>query len=422
MSRRVVVAGAGIVGACCALALQRDGHPVVLVDAGEPGGEQAASYGNGAWLSPASVVPMSLPGTWRKVPGWLLDAEGPLTLRWRALPALAPWLWRFLRAGARVARVEASARALSALLRDAPERHAALAAQAGVSDLVVKAGLVYAYPERVAFEAEALAWRLRRDNGVVWDELDARALAERLPALGPSYRFGVRVAAGAHCLDPGAYVAALARLVVARGGELVRARVRGFDAPGGRLRAVRTEHGVLDCDAAVIAAGIGSASLARAAGDAVPLASERGYHVVVAAPGFTLASPVMPSDGKMANTSTRAGLRLAGQVELAAVDAPPDWRRADILLAHARRAYPALAALPARSEGMPRWLGHRPSTPDGLPVIGPAHGIAGIVHAFGHGHVGLAAAPATADLVAELVGGRASGIDPAPYAAARFRR
>ena len=50
-----------------------------MLEPGAPGGEQAASYGNGAWLSPASVLPMSMPDLWKKVPGYLLDPVDPLT-------------------------------------------------------------------------------------------------------------------------------------------------------------------------------------------------------------------------------------------------------------------------------------------------------------------------------------------------------
>src|SRR5579875_2984674 len=112
MSLHVVVTGAGIVGAASAIELLRDGHRVTILEPGEPGGEQAASYGNGAWLSPSSVVPMSLPGIWRKVPGFLADPLGPLAIRWSYLPRLLPWLRRFLAAGSSVAKVEAVARAL----------------------------------------------------------------------------------------------------------------------------------------------------------------------------------------------------------------------------------------------------------------------------------------------------------------------
>ena len=88
----VVVIGAGIVGAATAIELLRDGHRVTILEPGEPGGEQAASYGNGTLLNPSSVIPMSSPGIWRKVPGWLADPLGPLAIRWRYLPRLLPWL------------------------------------------------------------------------------------------------------------------------------------------------------------------------------------------------------------------------------------------------------------------------------------------------------------------------------------------
>ncbi len=414
----VGVIGAGIVGATVALELLRDGHRVTLLDAAEAGGEQAASYGNGAWLSPGSVVPMSTPGLWKKVPGYLLDPGGPLVIRWRALPHLLPWLLRFVRAGYSVTRVEATARALSALLHDAPRQHQRLAFEAGVPELVQQRGLLVLYPDREALAAEALSWRLRRDNGVAWTELEGAALRELAPDIDPRYRLGLHITAGAHCLDPGAYVAAIVRHAIALGAQWQRTRATGFVFADGRLRALRTADGDFACERAVIAAGIGSAALAREVGDAVPLASERGYHVVLTDSTIRLPVPVMPSDGKMAMTRTRAGLRVAGQVELSSVQAAPDWRRADILLRHARRLFPSLP--PQQAEALPRWMGHRPSTPDGLPVIGRSVAFADVVHAFGHGHVGLAAAPATASLVAELLSGRPPSIDPRPYRCGRF--
>lgn len=423
VSRRghAVVIGAGIVGVCCALALLRDGWCVTLLEPGEPGGEQAASYGNGAWLSPASVVPMSMPGLWKKVPGYLLDRDGPLVIRWRALPRLAPWLLAYLRAGATVPRVEATARALAALLLDSPQRHEELAARAGVGRLVQRRGLLYAYPDRMAFEAERLAWRLRRDNGVDWQEWDEKALRARVPALASRYRFGAWVAAGGNCLDPGAYVAALATQAVREGASLHRGRASGFEWADGRLVAVTLDGDApLPCDLAVVAAGIASKALARAAGDRVLLESERGYHVELPQAPLELPMPVMPSDGKMANISLAGRFRISGQVELAGVEAPPDWRRAEVLLRHARRTYDALADLPPDTPER-RWMGHRPSTPDGRPVIGTSRRSAQVLYAFGHGHVGLAAAPITGQLVADLAAERAPMRDLTPYRPDRFR-
>ena len=420
----VAVIGGGVVGLCCAASLLRDGHRVTLVEPGEPGGRHGASFGNGAWLSPASVVPMSMPGLWRRVPGFLADPLGPLTIRPSALPRLAPWLLRFLLAGATVGRVERTARALAPLLAASPERHAALASEAGVPELIRRDGLLYAYPSRADFAAEALGWRLRGDNGVEWTELDAPALHALVPTLSRHYGFGVLVGAGGHCTDPGAYLAALAEHLTRLGMATRRARARGFAIRDGALAAVLVEGGEVPCTRAVVAAGIRSAPLARAAGDRIPLAAERGYHAVVAGATAGPPLPVMPSDGKQANTPTRAGLRVSGQVELAAVDAPPDWRRAAVLLAHALDSYEGLrdevGPVDRPNTRVGTWMGHRPSTPDGLPVIGLASRYPDVIYAFGHGHVGLAAAPATAALVAALASG-APVPEAEPYSPRRFR-
>jgi D-amino-acid dehydrogenase len=410
----VVVIGAGVVGAATAIELQRDGHRVTILEPGEPGGEQAASYGNGTLLNPSSILPMSSPGIWRKVPGWLADPLGPLAIRWRYLPRLLPWLTRFLRAGATEARVAMTARALRPLLLNAPELHRRLAEEAGVGELISRQGMLSVFPSRAEFAAEEMEWRLRRENGVRWLELSADELRQREPTLSRRYTFGVLVEENGQCRDPGAYVAALVRHAVAQGAELRRARALGFRIEGARLLAVLTDSGEIAADRAVIAAGARSHVLAAAAGDRVPLETERGYHAVIADPGITPRYPVMPSDGKMACVMTPQGLRLAGQVELAGLDAAPNWRRAEVLRDFARRVFPDVPAdLPASRVKV--WMGHRPSTPDGLPCIGPASGCPDIVYAFGHGHVGLTAAAATGRLVADLISGRQPAIDIAPF-------
>lgn len=415
-----VVIGAGIVGACTALALQRAGHQVTILDPAPPGGEQAASYGNGCWLSPMSVVPPAMPGLWKKVPGFVADPLGPLAIRWRYLPRVLPWLARYLLSGWTEARVQRTAHALRAMLRNAPALHAELAAEAGVPELIQRRGLMYVYPSRAEFEAEAMAWRLRANTGIRWIELSADEMRQREPQLDRRYGFGVLVEEGGHCLDPGAYVAALVAQARAQGAALRQDAATGFRIEGGRLRAVRTAAGEIAADRAVIAAGARSRALAAAAGDPVPLETERGYHAMIE--GETAIgprTPLMPSDGKMSITLTRRGLRCAGQVEIAGLEAAPNWKRAEILRDHLLRSFPDLPRdLPA--ERVKLWMGHRPSMPDGLPCLGPARATADVVHAFGHGHVGLVAGPRTGRLVAQLLGGQAPEIDLAPYDPRRF--
>ena len=414
-----VVIGGGILGACTALELLRVGHRVTIVEPGMPGGEQAASYGNGCWLSPMSVIPPAMPGLWRKVPGFLADPLGPLAIRWSYFPRVLPWLLRYLASGWTEARVLRTAQALRSLLQGSPALHAALAEAAGVGPLIERRGLMYIYPSRAEYEAEAMAWRIRRQVGVDWIELSAEELRQREPELDRRYGFAALVEEGGHCRDPGAYVAALVALAEAEGAQRVAARATGFRIEGGRLRAVRTEAGEVAADRAVIAAGAHSRPLALAAGNAVPLETERGYHAMIEGAEVGPRTSLMPSDGKMSVTMTARGLRCAGQVEIAGLAAAPNWKRAEILRDHLLRSFPALPRdLPA--ERVKVWMGHRPSMPDGLPCIGPARATADIVHAFGHGHVGLVAAPRSARLVAQMLAGEPTEIDAKPFDPCRF--
>jgi D-amino-acid dehydrogenase len=316
--------------------------------------------------------------------------------------------------------VARTAVALRAILRDAPALHAALAAEAGVPELIRRTGLMYVYPDRAAFEAEAMAWRIRRDVGIRWLELSADEMRQREPELDRRYGFGVLVEEGGHCLDPGAYVAALVQLAEVQGARRVAARATGFRIAGGRLQAVRTEAGgEIPADRAVIAAGAHSRALAAAAGDPVPLESERGYHAMIEGADVGPRTPLMPSDGKMSITMTRRGLRCAGQVEIAGIEAAPNWKRAEILRDHLLRSFPGLPRnLPA--ERVRVWMGHRPSMPDGLPCLGPSRATPDVVHAFGHGHVGLVAGPRTGRVVAQLLAGTTPEMDLSAYDPRRF--
>ncbi|CAN7501572.1 NAD(P)/FAD-dependent oxidoreductase [Bosea sp. LjRoot237] len=417
----VAVIGTGIVGLCAALEIQRAGHHVLLIEPGEPGGRQAASYGNATWINPGAIMPISLPGLWRKVPGFLFDRTGPFTVRWRDLPQLAGWLAQFVAAGRDWERIALCARQRYPLCRDTVSSHRTYAAEAGASHLIRQEGLIYVYPDRSAFTAESRIWSMRREFGIRFSEIEESELRRLQPALSPAYSFGARLDDAGQIADPGAYCAALARLLEARGAERFATRAIGFVIEGSRLNAVATDRGALACDCAVIAAGIGSDALARLAGDRVPLIAERGYHVIIPEPGVELGAGLMPSDGQMGVVSTPQGLRIAGQVELADPTAPPDWRRADILLGYARKMFPELVER-FDAARVDRWMGNRPSTPDGLPCIGLASASSDIVHAFGHAHTGLTQAPATARLVAALIDGQEPPFDPAPYSARRFAR
>src|SRR5258708_37196452 len=160
--RRVVVIGAGIVGMAAASYLQRDGHQVTVLDSGGSG--EGASLCNAGCLNGSSVVPVSMPGTLAQVPRWLFDPLGPLAIRWRYLPALVPWLWRFVQAG-QPERVREQAKALRSLLKPSIETYQPLLKAAGAEDLLFRLGHLFAYASEPSFRKDRGAMDLRQAHG-----------------------------------------------------------------------------------------------------------------------------------------------------------------------------------------------------------------------------------------------------------------
>lgn len=416
MAKRVGVIGAGIVGVCAASWLQRDGHSVFLMEAEEPG--RGASFGNAGCFNGSSITPVGMPGIVWNVPRWLSDPLGPLALRWRYLPAIAPWLVGLVRASA-PDKVRAAARALRPLVGPTLEALKPLVSAAEAEDLVHRLGHLYVYRSAESLEKDRFAWELRRENGVEVDEFDADELRQLEPALSRDYARGLLVRENGHTSNPLALVERLVEHFLRSGGEFVQARAHGFRLEGARLVAIEGSTGELRADAAVVCAGAYSKPLAAALGDNVPLETERGYHLMLRDPEAMPRIPTAEADGKFVATPMDTGLRLAGTVELAGLDAPPNWRRAHILLEQARKMLPGLAASHSE-ERISVWMGHRPSLPDSLPVLGRASATPDVIYAFGHGHVGMTAAPMTGKLVADLVSGRPPSIDIAPFAVNRF--
>src|SRR6266436_3376085 len=251
-AKRVGVIGAGMVGVCTASWLQLDGHSVFLIEAGEPG--HGASFGNAGCFNGSSVTPVSMPGVIRNARRWLLDPLGPLSLRWSYLPAIAPWLLRFMRAGT-PEKVRVQARALRPLVGPTLDALRPLVSAAGAEDLVHRLGHLYVYRSAESLAKDRLAWALRRENGVEIDEFDADELRQLEPVLSREYVRGLLVRENGHTSNPLRLVQRLLEHFLRSGGELVRARAHGFRLDGARLAAIQTDGGDRAADAAIVCAG-----------------------------------------------------------------------------------------------------------------------------------------------------------------------
>ena len=409
---RVVVVGAGMVGVSTALWLQESGHAVTLVDRSPPG--RATSYGNAGIFATYACIPINTPRRFIDTPSMLFDARSPLSIQWSYLPRFLPWGLRFLSA-CRPGRVRATVKALGSILAHAEDGFRPLARRAGIEPLLGDAGALYVYESEESWRRDRGNRERRRAQGVSIRELDPSEVYELEPALANVVHRGIQLDDVFHLRNPHAVVDGLARAFVQWGGRLLHAEVKSVASGLPGLLEVVCPGDRLLADRVVIAAGAWSTRLLGPLADHIPLDTERGYHVMFPDASTLLNRPVAPVDGGFFMTPMEGGLRAAGTVEFAGLDAPPRPARIEALTAAVRR------LLPDAGDAGDDWLGFRPTLPDSLPAIGPLPSDPRILCAFGHQHLGMTLGGITGKLIAELVDGAAApSVDLAPFRPDRF--
>jgi len=405
---RIVVVGAGIVGLSCARALLADGHAVTVLDRDPPGDK--CSFGNAGGIGVTEIVPASVPGLAWKIPGWLFDPLGPLSLRLAHLPRLVPWPVRFLRAG-RWSEVERIAAALATLSARTYDDLLPLLAELGLTGDLHRVGALWVYDTREGFEADGRFRALRRRHGLVCEEISGAEARRMEPALSEAVRSAMVTPQWSHVSDPRRIVDGLRGYLQGRGVAVIKGtavEIAGTE--------VITQDGLrVPFDRLVVAAGAWSGRLVSRIGDNVLIESERGYNTTLSSPGISLGREIIFAERQFVATPLDTGVRIGGAAEFAGLEAAPNYARSDRLAELAKRYLPGL-----RTDGGTRWMGHRPTTPDSLPVIGRSPKRGDVFYAFGHSHTGLTFGPTTGRLIAELVAERSPSIDVAPFSIARF--
>lgn len=410
---KIIVAGAGIVGISTAIWLQRAGHTITVVD--REGPAAGTSYGNAGVLASGAIVPVTTPGLWRKAPGMVLDKNSPLFVKWSYLPKMIPFLWKFLRHSTD-AHVTSFAAAMAGLLHDSVDQHRALAAGTGAEDFITEEDFCFGYPSKQSFEADAYGWKIRKDNGVVFEVQTGAEFAAYDPLYAEHFGIVVRCKNHGRISDPGAYVRALAHHFVKEGGELVIAEVTDVIRDGTGLRGVMTDVGEQRGDHTVLALGAWSKPIGRKMGLDISLESERGYHIELVNPSHMPKAPMMVAAGKFVITPMAGRIRCAGVVEFGGLNKGPSAAPLELLKKHVAEIFPDLSY-----ERMDEWMGHRPSTPDSLPLIGATDESKTAYAALGHQHVGLTAGPKTGRIIADLIGGKQTNMDLSPFLPTKYR-
>jgi glycine/D-amino acid oxidase-like deaminating enzyme len=409
-STDIVVVGGGVVGLACARSLQRTGRRVTLVDEGEIG--RGCSFGNAGLIAVDHILPLARPDVLSGAFRMLADPLGPLHVNWASLPSLMPWIARLAMA-ALPSPVHHGTHVLAALLRDAVPAWKRLTGSDGHAESFKSGGYLTLFESPRSARAAANENELLKDHGIRFHVLSPADIRERVPALTMEMCAGRYLPDATYTAEPFDVVRNLGRQFAADGGEVIeQRRVTEFAIESNTVTGIRLHDEEIPANQIVLAAGVGSRRLAQQLAVKAPLVRERGYHVMVP-DEIRLDTPLLFADRGFVATPMAAGLRLAGTVELGA--SAPNWQRADVL----RRQAALLFSRPHLT-GTSHWCGDRPTLPDYLPMIGPAPHHRNVVLAFGHQHLGLSLAAITAELVTDLVQGRAPRLDITALSTSRF--
>jgi D-amino-acid dehydrogenase len=411
---RVIVVGAGVVGAACAYFLSKAGYPVTMVDRGGFGA--GCSHANCGFVSPSHVLPLAVPGVVWSTLGAMFKADSPFAIKPRFDLALWSWLWRFARrcnerdmlaAGTGIAALLNSSRALYNDL---------FAAEAIDCDWQTR-GLLFVFQTAKGMEHHAKTDKLLRERfNMPATRYDGDAVSTLEPALKPGLAGGWLYESDAH-LRPDKLMDGWRKVLESRGITIrENVEVTSFQRDGRQCRGVVTKQETIPADVVVVATGAWTPLLNKSLGCSIPIQPGKGYSLTMARPARCPVYPMLFDEHRVAVTPMREAYRLGSTMEFAGYDTSLNPKRLDLLRKGARQYLHEPEAEPV----LEQWYGWRPMTPDSLPILDRAPAMDNVWIAAGHNMLGLSMAPGTGKLMAELIAGVTPHLDPKPYRVGRF--
>ena len=410
MTLSVLVIGAGITGMATAEFLRREGVSVTLVDKVYPGDPKQTSFGNAGLLASSSIIPISSPEVWKKLPYFLVNKNSPLSINWTYLPKLMPWLIPFLR-NTKKEKFLSIINAIQELTNDSVDQHLTLSKGTSASKYIKLGDFTLLYPDKSEFDLDYFENSLRVKYGFKMRELNRDNLLDMDPFLGKSYNCGALFENHGWLTSPENYMKELANHFKRNGGKIITEEVKKIIDN----KVITSNNNIIEADKIVICAGAWSGKLLKFINHTTNIETERGYHLQLKKVNYMPSNPYAVSDLKFAITPMNDGLRCAGTTELGGLEAKPNYRRIDILREGIKKVYPKL-----KWEDEEIWMGHRPTTPDCLPVVCQSYELIDIYFAFGGQHIGLTIGPRLGRILTDLILNKKINMSLEAYKYTRF--
>ncbi len=410
----VLIIGGGAVGLSAAYYLLKSGRGVTLLDKAAIG--QGSSAGNAGHIVPSHIIPLAAPGVIPTAIQWMLDPpRSPFGLKVSLSPAYLGWLIRFTLACTQ----ENVTRGIP------PFKWLGLLSAKNFSEMIAaenfdcayqETGLLFLYKTEKALAGGKHEAALMHQHGLPAEILDQAALRKREPAAREDLIGAVDFTSDS-ALHPGEFLRLLKERVREMGANLrENTPVSHMQAEGGKITRVLTPTEEFDAKQVVLAAGAWTPEVGRGLGLNLPIQPARGYSLTMPATQTMPKGALLLGERKIAVTPMGHQLRITGRLEIGEMSTQPDMR----WIANIEKAAREYIELNDDIVITETWAGLRPTTPDGMPILGLSPRHENLILATGHAMLGLSLGPGTGQVVAELANGKSPEFDLSAFRPGRF--
>jgi len=422
MVKNVVVIGAGLAGIQTAWFLKREGLNVTVIERRD-GVALETSFANGGLITPSHAAPWNSPGILRTLMSSIGNESAALYVKFSALPQYLSWGMQFVR-NSTPGRFQRTIQRNARLANFGLSQQNALISELGLEFDDEARGTMMVYRSAAALERAKAANAIVENAGVDVRLCSPAELATLEPALAS---VGDKLSGGFHYRgdqhgDAHLFCLELSKKAVEQGVQMrLGETVQHIERSGNRVGAVVTNQQRYEADAVVLAAGFWSKALGRSFGLRLPIAPVKGYSVTYDVTGWEGQPKIPIVDDELHIGLTPLGnrMRFVGTAEFSGFSPQINPARVENLRRAAAGIYPEIGPIIENAEPQSTWCGHRPMTPDCLPVVGQ-DGPENLYLNTGHGYLGWTTACGTSKAVSDLIAGREPGIDLTDYSPARF--
>ncbi len=404
----VLIIGGGPVGLSCAYYLLKSGRKVTLLDAKEIG--KGSGSGNAGHIVPSHIIPLAAPGMVATALKWMLrPAHSPFSMKLSLDPKYISWLLQFMMACSE-ANVQRGIKPLNDLGQLSARNFAQMIAEEKFDCSYQEKGLLFLYKTEKAFEGGKHEGEFMQKHGIPISVYDAFKIHEVEPVVLDDVVGGVHFTGDSH-LNPGVFLNLLSERIRTMGAEMFEnTPVTGFETTHEKITKIKTDIEEFEAGEIILAAGAFTPSVARDLKLNIPVQPARGYSLTMSATKQMPRHALILGERRVAVSPMGELLRFTGRLEVGNGSTTPDpvWIKRIENLA---REY---IALDEKLDIKETWAGLRPTTPDGIPIIGRSPKHRNLILATGHAMLGLSLAPGTGQVVTELANGKQTAFDLSP--------